>query len=52
MGTLQRLPRVAHNQSFVREIALSTRDFDAEEARREGIVSGTLYQDKDRLGLL
>ncbi len=49
VGALQRLPRIVGNHSFVREICMTARNVDAEEARREGIVSGTVYEDKDRL---
>ncbi len=49
VGTLQRLPRVVGNQSFVRDVCLTARRFDAEEARREGLVSGQLFEDKESL---
>jgi delta(3,5)-delta(2,4)-dienoyl-CoA isomerase len=39
LGTLSRLPRVVGNYSWVKEIALSAREFGAEEALRVGFVS-------------
>ncbi|CAM9223009.1 unnamed protein product [Chrysoparadoxa australica] len=42
VGTLQRLPKVVGCQSWVRELSLTGRDFDAEEARCFGLVSKVL----------
>jgi delta(3,5)-delta(2,4)-dienoyl-CoA isomerase len=39
LGTLQRLPRVVGNQSWVRDICLTGRNFDAKEAFENGLVS-------------
>lgn len=39
IGTLARLPKVAGNQSFVRELAFTAREFSAEEALQMGLVS-------------
>jgi Delta3,5-Delta2,4-dienoyl-CoA isomerase len=53
VGTLQRLPRVVGNQSWVREVCFTGRDFGADEARCVGLVSKTysLYQDMVRDGV-
>jgi delta(3,5)-delta(2,4)-dienoyl-CoA isomerase len=37
-GTLQRLPRIVHNDSWVREVCLTGRRFGAAEALRHGLV--------------
>lgn len=39
VGTLQRLPKIVGNQSIVRELCLTGRDFTAEEAADMGFVS-------------
>lgn len=39
IGTLQRMPKVVGNDSWVRELALSAREFDAKEAFQFGFVS-------------
>ena len=39
IGTLARLPKIAGNQSAVRELALTARNFGAEEAKDVGFVS-------------
>ncbi|WFD23461.1 hypothetical protein MEQU1_002152 [Malassezia equina] len=39
IGTLQRFPKVVGNDSLARELALTARDFSAEEAREIGFVS-------------
>ena len=39
IGTLSRLPKVVGNGSWIKDICLSARMFNAEEARREGLVS-------------
>lgn len=39
IGTLARLPKSVGNASWVRDVCLTGRVFDAEEARREGFVS-------------
>ncbi|KAI8825567.1 ClpP/crotonase-like domain-containing protein [Fimicolochytrium jonesii] len=38
VGTLQRLPKVVGNDSWVREIAYTARNFDAAEAERMGLA--------------
>merc|ERR1711972_601859 len=42
VGTLARLPKVVGNDSLVRELALTARDFKAEEAKSCGLVSRVL----------
>jgi delta(3,5)-delta(2,4)-dienoyl-CoA isomerase len=42
IGTLARLPRVVSNDSVMRELALTARDFSAEEAKSIGLVSRIL----------
>ena len=39
IGTLQRLPKIVGNDSLVRELCLSGRNFDSAEASRIGFVS-------------
>jgi len=39
VGTLARLPKIVGNESVVRELALTARDFTSEEARSMGLVS-------------
>ena len=39
VGTLSRLPKVVGNGSWIRDVSLSGRIFDAEEASRVGLVS-------------
>lgn len=46
IGTLQRLPRVIGNQSAVRELCLTGRDFTAEEALSLGLIS-KIFSDKE-----
>lgn len=42
VGTLARLPKIVGNDSVVRELALTARDFSAEEAKAFGLVSRVL----------
>jgi len=42
VGTLARLPKIVGNDSAVRELALTARDFSSEEARGLGFVSRVL----------
>lgn len=39
LGTLQRLPRIVKNESWVRELCFTGRDFGADEAMKYGLVS-------------
>lgn len=47
IGTLARLPKVVGSFSWVKDIALSARDFGAEEALRVGFVS-QMHESKDK----
>lgn len=47
VGTLQRLPRVVGCESWVRDLAYTGRDVDAEEARRHGLVQEVLDGGKE-----
>ena len=49
IGTLARLPKVAGNQSFVNELALTGRDFSAAEAERLGLVSRIVPGSRDEV---
>lgn len=42
IGTLTRLPKIVGNHSWVKEVALSARIFDAQEAARNGFVGQVL----------
>lgn len=42
VGTLARLPKIVGNDSLVRELALTARDFSAQEAKGFGLVSRVL----------
>jgi delta(3,5)-delta(2,4)-dienoyl-CoA isomerase len=42
IGTLTRLPKAVGSASWVKEVCLTAREWGAEEARREGFVSGVL----------
>lgn len=48
LGTLQRLPKVVGNQSWVRDICLTGRWIDAAEALNFGLVSA-VYESRDEL---
>ncbi|PFH34082.1 enoyl-CoA hydratase/isomerase family protein [Besnoitia besnoiti] len=48
VGTLQRLPRIVGNDSWVREICYTGRRFDAEEAKRQGLLS-KLVESEDEM---
>lgn len=48
VGTLQRFPKVVGNQSWVREVCLTGRMFDGEEALTQGYVSH-IYENADEL---
>ena len=45
IGSLQRLPKIVTNQSWVRDVVYTARNFGADEALRVGLVSG-VYEDK------
>jgi delta(3,5)-delta(2,4)-dienoyl-CoA isomerase len=48
MGSLQRLPKIIGNHSWLREIIYSAKIFGAEEAFKFGLVSRT-YESVDKL---
>lgn len=39
IGTLQRLPKIVGNESWVKELAYTAREFNAEEALHQGFIS-------------
>lgn len=45
VGTLSRLPQTGISMSFIKDVALSARDFSAQEALQVGFVSA-VYEDK------
>merc|ERR1719277_2092022 len=49
VGTLARLPKIVGNDSLVRELALSARNFSAEEAKSFGLVSRVLGSTEEAL---
>jgi len=49
IGTLARLPRVVGNDSVIRELALTGRNFKADEAQSIGLVSRVLPTKEDAL---
>ncbi|KAI8867265.1 ClpP/crotonase [Ramicandelaber brevisporus] len=48
VGTLQRLPKVVGNQSWVRDICLTARRFYAPEAKEYGLLSG-VFESREAL---
>lgn len=46
IGTLQRLPKVVGNDSWVRELAFTGRNFGADEALQFGLVSKVLPREE------
>lgn len=46
VGTLSRLPRCVGSSSWVKDVCLTARTFDADEAHRVGFVSG-VFETKD-----
>ncbi|KAG9236419.1 ClpP/crotonase-like domain-containing protein [Amylocarpus encephaloides] len=50
IGTLSRLPRIVGSFSWVKDVALSARIFDAEEALRVGFVSHVLESKGEAIG--
>ncbi|OCH89809.1 ClpP/crotonase [Obba rivulosa] len=49
IGTLARLPKVAGNESLVRELALTARNFSAAEAAQLGLVSKVVEGSRDEV---
>ncbi|KAL6305690.1 ClpP/crotonase [Sparassis latifolia] len=49
VGTLARLPKVAGNQSLVREFAYTARNFSAAEAEKVGLVSKVVQGGRDEV---
>lgn len=49
LGTLQRLPKIAGNDSWVREVCLTARYFSAHEALQFGVVSRTFPSQQQML---
>jgi len=49
VGTLARLPKVVGNDSVVRELALTARNFDANEAKSLGLISRVLPSQEDAI---
>jgi len=47
IGTLQRFPKIVGNGSLTRELALTARDFDADEALRIGFLSRVVDGGRD-----
>ena len=47
MGTLSRLPRCVNSSSWVKDVCLTARTFDAPEAYRVGLVTA-IFDDKSR----
>ena len=48
LGTLQVLPYIVGNNSFIREVAFTGRYFSSEEAQKNGLISG-IYKNKEEL---
>jgi delta(3,5)-delta(2,4)-dienoyl-CoA isomerase len=49
IGILARLPKVVGSYTWVKDVAMTGRNFDADEARREGFVSSVLPTKKDAI---
>lgn len=47
LGTLSRLPKTGVSMSFIKDVALTARDWDAAEALQVGFVSG-VYENKGK----
>lgn len=50
VGTLARLPKIVGNHSWVKDVCLTARDFDAREASTVGFVSHVLKDKNEALG--
>ena len=49
LGTIQRFQKVVGNDSWMRELAFTARQFDAEEALRHGLVSNIFANKEETL---
>eukprot|EP00405_Crypthecodinium_cohnii_P013988 CAMPEP_0206451628 /NCGR_PEP_ID=MMETSP0324_2-20121206/19457_1 /ASSEMBLY_ACC=CAM_ASM_000836 /TAXON_ID=2866 /ORGANISM="Crypthecodinium cohnii, Strain Seligo" /LENGTH=276 /DNA_ID=CAMNT_0053921551 /DNA_START=52 /DNA_END=882 /DNA_ORIENTATION=+ len=49
VGTLARLPKIVGNESLVRELALTARNFSAQEAKEMGLVSRVLASEEEAM---
>jgi len=47
VGTLQRLPKITGNESWVRDVCLTGRNFDSNEALQNGLVSQVISDGND-----
>jgi delta(3,5)-delta(2,4)-dienoyl-CoA isomerase len=52
VGTLQRLPKIVGNQSWVRDVCFTARNFPASEAFQYGLVSNVVKDKASLLGTL
>lgn len=50
LGTLQRLPKICGNQSWVKDVSLTARSFGADEALQFGLVSRVLDTRQSLIG--
>lgn len=46
IGTLQRLPKIANNLGWVKEVSYTARDFGPDEARSQGLID-SVFETKD-----
>jgi Delta3,5-Delta2,4-dienoyl-CoA isomerase len=49
VGTLARLPKITGNESKIRELAYTARDFDAREAEKLGFLSNVVEGSRDQV---
>jgi len=49
IGSLARLPKITGNESLLRELAFTSRVFEAEEAQKLGLVSKVVQGGKDQV---
>lgn len=47
IGTLQRLPKIANNLGWVKEVSYTARDFGPDEARTQGLIDG-VFETKEK----